>query len=90
MPHFVPDIGHDAAMKIIRGLGLVYAVPVALLVAGAAGWLGYGEGAYLAAFVAGAVLTPAVLVRRRRPRALPTALATVVLVAVGLLPVWIR
>ncbi|WP_116104222.1 hypothetical protein [Amycolatopsis thermalba] len=82
MPHFVPGIGHGAAMQIIRGLGLVFAVPIALVVAGAVGWLARREGIYLAALLTGAGLTPV--------RVLPAALATAVLVVVGLLPLWIR
>ncbi|GHF13720.1 hypothetical protein GCM10017786_54240 [Amycolatopsis deserti] len=58
--------------------------------AGAIGGLGYGKGVYSAALVTGAVLTPVPCVTRARGRVLPTALATAVLVVIGLLPLWIR
>ncbi|WP_162831683.1 hypothetical protein [Amycolatopsis thermalba] len=79
-----------ARVKIIKALGLLYEVPLALLVVGVVGGLVLGEGLYLAAFAVGAAATLAVVVARANGRALggwkQAAVATVVLVAAGLLP----
>ncbi|WP_435581866.1 hypothetical protein [Amycolatopsis thermoflava] len=81
-------------MKIIKSLGLLYAVPLALLVVGVVGGLVLGEGLFLAAFAVGAAATLAavfaLVVARMNGRAPAdwkrVAAATVVLVVAGLLP----
>ncbi|MEU0509669.1 hypothetical protein [Amycolatopsis sp. NPDC006125] len=81
-------------MKIIKSLGLLYAVPLALLVVGVVGGLVLGEGVYLAAFGVGAAATLAavfaLVVARMNGRAAAdwkrVTVATVVLVVAGLLP----